>query len=118
MEPYAAHSRGGTVPSGSSEPDGFGMVLIPASSVTPWLREDHIGVWGAISGPPIWLEPRPLADEREEAQPHQHHEREPDPRPAIAPRRRHAGAEHRRAQRHAQRGNGEPEPDRGAGRAR
>src|SRR5207253_9843218 len=61
MEPYAAHSRGGTVPSGSSEPDGFGMVLIPASSVTPWLREDHIGGLGGHFGAPHLKQEHALA---------------------------------------------------------
>src|SRR2546426_12727420 len=64
------------------------------------------------------LKPRALADEREDSEPRQHQEREADPRAAIAARRRHAPAEDGRADRHAERGDGEPEPDRGAGRAR
>src|SRR5437870_11796216 len=64
------------------------------------------------------LNSRAPADEREDSEPRQHHEREADPRAAIAARRRHAPAEDGRAERHAARGDGEPEPDRGAGRAR
>src|SRR5439155_20702684 len=64
------------------------------------------------------LKPRALADEREDSEPRQHQEREADPRAAIAARRRHAPADNRPAERHAERGEGEPEPDRGAGRAR